>query len=126
MGYSAFERHNNSNIADLVRDPTSYGAPTFAEFKRDKEKYLGKRDDGFDQVDKGSGRLGKIAKKYKYEIEGRQCKTLEEVEKIAHCELGIDIDALEYRPELIPLGGGKCDVLVKFVSKAERERRQTW
>lgn len=119
-------KFKDAAFEDLVQNPNKFGLPTFEEFKNNREKWLGKRDDSFDQVDKGSKNLSRMVKKQKYEIAGRKCKSLEEVERVAHCELGIDIDKLDYRPELIPQGGGTCDVLVKFVSKEERERRKDW
>jgi hypothetical protein len=103
------------------------GAPSFEEFARNKEKYLGRDDEKLSQADIGSHRLrnSNLVKKHVYEIAGRRCKNLEEVEREAN-NLGINMKDLDYRPEVIPLGGGHCDVLVKFVSKHERERRANW
>lgn len=112
-------------LDDLVQDPKKYGAPTFKEFCENYDK-ITKRD-SFGVIDKGSDLFKKsnIVKRHVFEIEGHRCKTLEQVERIAK-EYGWDLHQLDYRPEVIPLGGGKADILVKFVSKADRERRHNW
>ena len=120
------ETFSESSIEDISLNPHKYGMPSFAEYKRNRSKYLGKKDDGFGLIDKGSKMLGKLVKNHVYEIEGIRCKSLEEVETRAKNELGIDIDALDYRPTCIPLGGGKCDILVKFMRKDEIDRRRRW
>ncbi len=121
-----FENHATSSIEELTSNPNKFGAPTFEQYKADRDKYLGRNDDTFNAIDKGSRSLGKVAVKHEYEIEGFRCKSLEEVERVASEQLGINIDQLDYRPELIPQGGGKCNVLVKFISKDDREKRDQW
>ncbi len=102
------------------------GFPSFEEFSRNVEKYMGRDDDRLAEVDAGHGNaLSKVVKKQTYEIEGYKCKTLEEVERIAK-EKGIPLRELDYRPQLIPLGAGKADVLVRFVSKTKRQSRGDW
>lgn len=118
-------KHLNAQMNDLMRDPKSFGAPTFEEFKRNREKYVGRDDDKITQVDKGSSFHHKIIDKYEYEIEGYRCKSLEEVERVA-AEQGIALRELDYRPEFIPQGGGKANMRVKFVSKSDRVRREAW
>jgi len=110
---------------DIFTNPQKYNMPTFEEFKKNYEFWTGRADEKFAQVDKGSQNLAKYVKKHVFEIEGRRCKTLEEVERIAN-DFGIPIKELDYTAEIMPLGGGKCDILVKFMSKAERERRDKW
>lgn len=104
-------------------DPHSFGAPTFEEFKRNRAKYLGKRDDTLSSIDKGTQLLSQYVKRHQYEIAGYRCKTLEEVERIAS---DYNIPLREFTAECIPQGGGKCDFLVKFVSGDERKRRANW
>ena len=112
---------------DILASPNKYGAPSFQEFKRNREKWMGRDDDKLASADEGSRVLknGNRVKKHIYEIEGHRCKNLEQVEKTAS-NLGLNIKDLDYRPEVLPLGGGKCDVLVKFVSREERKRRADW
>jgi hypothetical protein len=112
-------------LDEIVRDLTKYGFPTFEQFNKNPEKWLGRDDDALASVDVGSHNLRKIAKKYKFEIEGYRCKSLEEIQRVAN-SLGIKDKDLDYKPELIPLGGGDCEILVKFVSKQERQRRDKW
>lgn len=116
---------SNVDINDLAENPEKFGAPTFEQFKKNREKYLGKDDSTLAIVDKGSNNLSGILEKYVYEIEGFRCKNLEEVERIAG-DYGINLRDLDYRPELIPQGGGKAKMLIKFVSKADREKRSLW
>lgn len=109
----------------IFENPNYYGLPTFEEFSKNHEKYMGRDDDAFGQVDQGSKQLNKHVQRHVYEIEGYRCKSLEEVERVAASQ-GIRVNELDYKPQLMPLGGGKCDILVKFVSKAEREKRDLW
>lgn len=114
------------SLEEIQNNPGKFGAPTFEEFKRNRSKYLGKKDDTFGIIDHGSRNLRRAVNKHIYEIEGYQCKTLEEVERVAKEQLGLDINDLDYRPDIIPQGGGRCDIKVKFISKAERARRAEW
>lgn len=100
-------------------------APTFEEFQKNRDHYLGRDFDKLSEVDNGSTMLNKLISRTRYEIEGYRCDTLEEVEKVAKNQ-GIPLRELDYRPQIMPIGGGKCDILVKFVSKNVREQRETW
>ncbi len=108
------------NELDILKLP---GVPTFEEFCRNRDKYLAPVDD-FDLVDKGS-RTMKNVKRHVYEIEGYRAKSLEEVEKIASSQ-GIPIRELDYRPQIIPQGAGKCDIVVRFLPKHVRDKREAW
>lgn len=98
-------------------------APTFEEFKRNRDKFIGRPDDTLSNIDKGTHLLSQYVKRHIYEIAGHRCKTLEEVERIAS-DYNIPLD--KFTAECVPLGGGKCDFLVKFVSEPERRRRASW
>lgn len=98
--------------------------PTFEEFKRNRHKYLGRDDDNLASVDRGSLVLKQV-RKHIYEIEGYRCKSLEEVERVAASQ-GIPMRELDYRPCIIPQSGHRCDILVKFVPKHVREKRNAW
>ena len=83
------------------------GFPSFDEFSRNVEKYMGRDDDRLAEVDRGhTDGLKKVVKRQIYEIEGFRCKTLEEVERIAK-DRGIPLKELDYRPQLIPLGADR-------------------
>jgi len=119
------DKFHGISTDDIAQNPHKYGAPTFEEFKRNREKYIGRWDDGFSQIERGPDRFRKDLRKIHYEIEGVRCKTLEEVEKRA-AEMGINLNTEKYQPEMIPQGGGKYELLVKFVSTDERKRRREW
>ena len=115
----------DTTLDDVLENPNKFGAPTFEEFKRNREKYLGREDDKLAFADRGSTILRRDIKKHIYEIEGYRCKTLEEVERVASSQ-GIPLKQLDYKPELIQCGAGKYDVIVKFVPDKERSKRESW
>lgn len=110
---------------DVIMNPHKYGMPTFAEFARDPEKYLGRPDEVLALADEGCSilRKGKALRRHQYEIEGYKCKTIEEVQKVA-AQQGIPLETLDYRPQVLPQGCGKFDILVRFVPKDQIEERQ--
>lgn len=108
---------------EVLQSPNKFGMPTFEDFKLNHERYMGRDDDKLAFADKGSDILKRHVKKHIYELEGYRCESLEEVERVASSQ-GIPLRDLDYRPQLIPLGGGKCDILIKFVSKDERAKRE--
>lgn len=115
-----------TTIDEVLSDPTKFGAPTFKEFVRDYDKHKkNAKRDSFGAIDKGSQVLGKLVQKHEFEIEGHRCSSLERVEQIAK-DYGWDLHELDYRPEIIPQGGGKHNILIKFISKVEREKRNRW
>lgn len=113
--------------SDLFINPNKYGVPTFEEFQKNPERFRGRWDDKFAQVDAGSRMLDRVVKKHVYEVEGVRCRSLEECERVA-AEMGIDLKSREYdyRAMLIPQGGGSADVLVKFMRKSEIDARNEW
>lgn len=120
------EKIKDADMMDIASNPGAFGAPTFEEFKRNRTKYLGAEDHALASVDKGSHNLrGVLESRYEYEIEGFKCKTLEEVERIA-ADYGIPLRELDYRPQVIPQGGGRAKLLVKFVSKEDVAKRESW
>ena len=110
----------NATLDDVYQNPHKFGAPTFEEFLKNREYYVGKEDEILETVERGSNTLGQvvITQKYQIEIDGNvyPCRTLYEVEKIAKNE-GIKLTALEIRPELINEGGLKAVLLVRFRKK---------
>lgn len=104
-------------IEDLERDPHKFGLPTFEEFSKNPEKWRKVPDELFALVDVGSTNgLKNLVVAHEYEVSGYKCKTLEEVERVALNE-GMDIKMMDIKPEVIPLGGGKCNILVRFVAR---------
>jgi exo-beta-1,3-glucanase (GH17 family) len=85
---------------------------------------MGRDDDILASADKGSTIL-KDVRRHVYEIEGYRCNSLEEVERIA-AQQGIALRELDYRPEMIQAGAGRYDIIVRFVSKNTRDKRDQW
>jgi hypothetical protein len=113
-------------IDDIQRNPENYGLPTFENFSKNVGKYLGTDEDIFASIDNGSqmglrGRLNKVS----YEVEGHRSNSLERIYSVIR-DYGIPFKDLDYQPQIIPCGGGKCDVLVKFLSKHDRSKRAAW
>lgn len=119
---SHLERLHSAEANDVLSNPEYYGLPTFDQFKNNYEKYMGRDDDILAQASNGSKLLKNVEKKYRFELLNYRCDTLEEVERIAK-EQGIPLKELDFRPVLLPLGGGKADILVKFVTKSDVEKR---
>lgn len=112
------------DTSEIFDDPTSFGMPTFDEFCRNRERYMGRDDDRLAEVDRGSRTMDR-AKRYVYELEGYRCRTLEEVERVALSQ-GIALRELDYRPEVQQAGAGQFDVVVRFVAKSTRDKRKLW
>ena len=110
---------------EFSTNPEAFGFPSLERWKTEREKYLGREDDTLASADKGSTLLSKSVKRHVYEIEGYRCKNLEEVERVAR-EQGINLKALDYRPQLVQAGAGKYDIIVRFVSKTQRDKRDAW
>jgi hypothetical protein len=107
---------------EFMENPNKFGAPTFEEFKRNPEKYVGKsgHHDTFASIDRGSKNLARYVKRHKYELLGYRTEKLEEIERIASEN---NITLKDFTAECVPLGGGKCDILVRFVSPEGKYRR---
>lgn len=116
MNRDTTERLSAAAIEDIVRNPQSIGAPTFEDFKRNYHSYMGREDDLFMKVDKGSELLKSRIKKYKFEVFNYKCKTLTEAEKVIK-DYGFKISDMDMVPELIPQNSFDCDMLVKFVPR---------
>ena len=112
-----------STTEEIIENPTAYGMPTFEEFKRKRHIYMRPDDEALSSADVGSSFLP--IRKQIYEFKGYRCKNLEEVQNIASRE-GIAIRDLIYEPELIWAGCGKHDVIVRFISKQDKARRDQW
>lgn len=112
----------SASVNDIMTNPSKYGAPTFDTFKSNRDNYIQNHNKTFGTIDKGGAVSNRYTKKQIYEIEGYRCKTLEEVERVA-LDLGINLRALKYEAQFLPLGGGQADVLVKFISQVDKQKR---
>ena len=117
-----FEALQEAAIQDMVHTPSKFGAPTFEQFKANRDHYVGREDDIMTKVDRGSELLKSRIKKYKFEVFNYRCKTLEEAEKVIRNN-GFKLSDMEMAPELIPLNSYDCDMLVRFVLKESVKRK---
>lgn len=107
--------NNLSKISaeELMADPKKYGFPTFDEFAKNPDKYRRSVDEVLAAASNGSLTIRNFVRRHIYEIAGYRAHSLEEVESIAKNE-GLEIQNLEMQPQVIPIGAGKCDILVRF------------
>ncbi len=119
-----FEMWESATTDDLMSNPEKFGAPTFEKFMARRKHYQANHSTIFGRIETGGQIANRFTKKQKYELGGYQCKTLEEVEKVA-LNMGLKLQDLaqNYTAEFIPLGGGNADVLVKFMTQADRQKR---
>lgn len=110
------------SIADLIKNPEKYGFCSFAEFRKNKEKWKFSAERIFEAVQAAGVAHKKRLKKLRYEVNGHRAETLEQVQRIAR-EEGMDMNTLDIWPEIIDLGGQWCDILVKFMSRTEIQKR---
>lgn len=113
------------DTGEMFDNPEEFGLPTFDEFAKNRDKYMGTDEDRLLEVERGSQTMRRQVSRHVYEIEGYRCRSLEEVERIAK-EQGIPLRELDYRPQKISAGAGKFDLIVRFVSKSQREKRNKW
>lgn len=118
-------------IKDLEQNPNKFGFPTFEQFAKNpehfKNKFLGTETQALESVSNGSSNnaLRQATKETVYEILHYRTKKLEDVERIAR-DNGIDLRAMKYRAVINNMGGHMGQVVVKFMSQADYERRQSW
>lgn len=117
------------DFKSVMENPHSVGMPTFDEYAANPAHYISKfkmNDNAATLADMEDGAmnsvLGRVLKTVKHEILGYRVRTLEQVEKIA-LENGVDLRNIKYRACLIPLGGGDGEVLVKWMTEAEYNKR---
>lgn len=123
-GRERFELWESAATNDLMANPEKYGAPTFEQFKARRDHYKKNHNTSFGNIERGGEIANRFTKKQIYEINGYRCKTLEEVEKVA-LSMGLNLQTLSnnYQAQFLPLGGGQAEVLVKFMTPEDRQRR---
>lgn len=118
-------------LNEIRQDPNKFGFPTFEQYAKDPAKYLtqfkGKETESLDIVANGSSLEGlrQMTKEVVYEIFHYRTKKLEEVERIAR-EGGINLRQLKFRAIIQNMGGNNGQIVVKFMSQDEYERRAQW
>ena len=106
-----------SQIEDLIRDPGKYGAPTFAEFCRNPDKYRKNKEQTLITADGGSKVVQGI-QKHKYSVEGVECESLEQAQRIIS-DMGLKQEELEFGVNLEDVGNHKIVAHVNFRRKSK-------
>jgi hypothetical protein len=110
------ENIKTADLSDVMDNPKKYGVPTFEEYARNRDKWIGKHDDQFAWIDKGTTILKKRISTQKYSIFGYRADSLEECERIANAE-GCNISQLEIKPELTQDSAGQLILNVRMEKK---------
>lgn len=114
-----------NSIDDVLESPEAFGWVSFENYKRNRDKYVGRDDDEFALIDRGSTLINNVRRQI-YEVEGYRVKSLDEAERVAK-NMGYDIRDLEAKPEVIQAGtNGQYDILVRILAKDTRRKREAW
>lgn len=116
------------SIEDLAENPTKWGMPTFEQFRKNKERWMGRADDEIAAIDRGDPLLG-CRQRYYIEDSGtgkHRVESLEQAERIA-VDMGLNLfhDFIT-DPQLRPDGAGGFLNEVTFRSKRSIEKRIRW
>lgn len=111
------------SIEELTENPSKFGMPTFEEFSKNKEKWMGREDDEITAIDCGDPLLGC---RQKYYLENYRVESLEQAERIAR-DMGLNLfhDFIVH-PQLRPDGGAGFYNEVTFRVKSLLEKRKSW
>jgi hypothetical protein len=118
-------------IDQLYKNPNKFGFPTFEQYAKNPERYIsqfrGRETESLDVVANGSSLAGlrKSTQDVVYKIFQYETRKLEEVERIAR-ENGIDLRKLKFKAIIQNMGGHRGQIVVRFMSQDEYERRETW
>lgn len=112
-------------LQELEESPEKFGMPTFEEFRRNKERYMGRYDDEVASVDAGDKATGAIQKYYLSDVSGHyRCETLEYAERIA-LDMGLNLHQdFKIDPQYKDDDG--IYIEVTFRSKRSLARRDSW
>lgn len=110
-----------ATLEDVEMNPAAFGAPTFAEFAANPDKYRGRTDELFSEMDQGSLMLLDV-KRQEYEVRfdgglrTYEAKSLEMAERILKDE-GYALNQIVYKPDLRKIDAGKCSILIVIEPK---------
>ena|SRR6185312_8243912 len=113
------------DFEEIEFDVTKHGFPTFEEFRRNPDRWREQPEGVFATVEKAGNLFKGYIRRIKYELEGYRFETLHEVQRAAR-NMGYRDSDLTFQPEMVEAIAGKCDVIVRFVSKASAKRRENW
>jgi hypothetical protein len=112
-----------TTLEDLASNPHGYGLPTLEEYAKIREQVWGRDDDAMASISDGPQKFRQDLHKIYYELNGKRLSGENEVERALsdHGYTLADIDLenrgslLKKKIEMIPLGGGKFDLVVNFI-----------
>jgi hypothetical protein len=113
---------STTTIEDLQANPQAYGLPTYQQFLKNRDLYLGRSDEQMIALSEGPQIGRKDLNKIKFQLHGVDLPNEESVEK-ALADHGYTLDEIDLEKRdgrlkksinMIPLGGGKFDILVNF------------
>lgn len=109
------------DFAEILANPHKFGAPTFEEFCTAPDKYRRAMEQVMVAPDMGTSAFPQLVKTQRYFFrdaagKAHKCKTLDAVHKVAQSE-GVTLDQLDYDPQVVPTGDGKCEIHVTFFRK---------
>jgi hypothetical protein len=114
------------SIEELEQNPNKFGAPTFEQFRANKERYMGRYDDVVASIDSGDKLLGC---RQKYYVENYRVESLEHAERLC-ADMGASIhdsNAWALDPQVVPdssVTGYHLEV--NFRLKKNLEKRANW
>ena len=104
-------------MEDIIENPEAYGAPTLEQFMQRQNEPQEQR---YVTVDQGATAFKMLVEKHRYffrsSVGTYRCASLEEVQRIAASE-GVRHQDLDFNPQVVPLGNGKCDIHVTYFRK---------
>jgi len=116
----------DTTVDDIMENPHKFGAPTFEEYKKNRNKWFpmihANEESGMIALTDGPVRFRKDLKNIKLQVNGFDMKP-EQVEKalgdygytLADIDLENRSSRLKKDIQMMPLGGGKYDVVVNFL-----------
>lgn len=125
MDTKNYETFQSATIDDVYADPKKFGAPTFEEFKANPDKWRGKTDEIFDQIDAGSKKLMDL-KRMEFVVEfdhgarSYKASSLEMAERILKDE-GYKVSQCEYKPDLARSHDGRYYARVIIAPRADQK-----
>lgn len=111
---------------DVIENPNKFGLPTFKEFSLNPKKWLdrlfGTEQDFLAMLDESSKALNKHEiNTRKFAFKGYVVNSITELQKVAH-DHGVRLTGQFFEPRIEALnqGGGRCEFLVRVVSKGQK------
>ena len=113
----------NLTVEKLAADPHRFGLPTFAEYCKNRDKWMGRPDDAMVSITEGPKNHRAGLQRIIYKIHGVTLPSEESVEA-ALGDHGYGLDDIDLKKqdsrlkktiEVIPQGAGKYDIVVDFL-----------